>query len=273
MKNTLCYILSSVIILTISCNKTESFNSLQNSSTSNRIKATANGLVAWYTFNGDTLDHSGFGNNVSFNVRAVPAPGKNGVPNTAYYFNGHSYMRVFNSSSLNPRQGITLAVVIKPMNFYQGLCHGNRVINKGFEDQTYGTYFIGFDDQLYYHFDGCLSHVMDTLENFYATYGNGQSTNVSGRDSSNYITKNRWYTIVFTADSSKVGKLYVNGTLRSTLFNSTAAFRANNDDLYIGKMDNDQYPYWFTGIIDEIRIYNKAFNADAIKNLSGEMGK
>src|SRR5215469_2698313 len=61
-----------------------------------------NGLIAWYTFNGDVLDHSGHNNNVIFNS-AKPTKGKSGLPKTAYSFDGvSSYMQVANSKSLSP---------------------------------------------------------------------------------------------------------------------------------------------------------------------------
>src|SRR5436305_2086595 len=61
-------------------------------------------LVAWYTFNGDVLDHSGHHNNVVFNS-ATPTRGKAGVAKTAYKFDGiANYMQVANSKSLNPQR-------------------------------------------------------------------------------------------------------------------------------------------------------------------------
>jgi hypothetical protein len=49
----------------------------------------------------------------------------------------------------------------------------------------------------------------------------------------------------------------VNGVLVNTS-NGAANFTPNTQELYIGKHGDPQYPYWFTGVIDELRIYKKA---------------
>ena len=45
-------------------------------------------------------------------------------------------------------------------------------------------------------------------------------------------------------------------------------FTDNSSDLYIGKHEDPPYPYYFNGIIDEIRIYNRALPAGAVQQLS-----
>ncbi len=47
----------------------------------------------------------------------------------------------------------------------------------------------------------------------------------------------------------------------------TTTFNSNADDLFIGKLNNPNYPYWFIGVIDEIRIYNKALTSTQLKSL------
>lgn len=272
MKN-LLRIAPILLVLQLACTKKEALTSIESNASGNSVTATANGIVAWYTFNGDILDHSKFHNDVVSVTNAKAVPGKNGLPNTAYFFSGHSYMVAPNHSSLNPRHEITMAVTIKPMGFYQGLCHANRVLHKGQSDQSYGAYFIGFDDGYYYNYQGCSLPVKDSAQTFYASYGNDQYHSVGARDTSDYLKANRWYNIVYTVDSNKIGKLYINGKLKATAHNPNADFRGNLDDLYIGRMNNSQYPYWFTGIIDEIRIYNKALSPDVINSLDKEMGK
>jgi hypothetical protein len=46
---------------------------------------------------------------------------------------------------------------------------------------------------------------------------------------------------------------------------TSATNHGNNfDDLFIGKMDNPQYPYWHNADIDDIRIYNRALSASEV---------
>jgi len=95
------------LFTTTSCNKDGVIQSQAHATVANNVRAKDN-LVAWYTFDGDIKDHSGNGNDVTFN-NAKPTAGKGGTSNTAYLFNGTSnYMSVPNSASLNPSSGITI---------------------------------------------------------------------------------------------------------------------------------------------------------------------
>jgi hypothetical protein len=78
-----------------------------------------------------------------------------------------------------------------------------------------------------------------------------------------YIKPRTWYKIAYTYDG-QVAKFYVDGILRNSETISTT-FTSNSDDLFFGKLNYLNYYYWFNGIIDEIRIYNKALTAHQIK--------
>jgi len=62
------------------------------------------GLVAHWDFNGTAKDVTGNGHDGTLH-NVIPAKGKNGLPNTAYYFTGdlttHSYISVPYSPDLN----------------------------------------------------------------------------------------------------------------------------------------------------------------------------
>lgn len=240
-------------------------------SISNIVDSTSSRLVAWYTFNGDDSDHSIYHNNIDFN-NATPTAGKQGIPNTAYYFDGSiSYMTIPNSPSLNPEKKITLFAVVKPTGFYQGLCHRNTILYKAYDDNTQGKYLLAFDDMAYYNFDGCFDDVQKKFQNFYGSYGDGQATAAGVRDDSTYIHAGKWYKVIFTYDGV-TAKLYINGELKDSNQISTT-FTPNDSPIYIGKSPADQFPYWFTGVIDEIRIYNKALTSVQIKNLTQVLEK
>ena len=256
--------------LAVSCSKTEINSSTQSTSADNSLtSATRTSLVAWYTFNGDVLDHSIYGNNIDFNSATATA-GKDGSPNSAYYFDGSSsYMTAPASTSLNNlSHGITMAVVINPLGFYHGQYHANRIIQKGYRDQSDGVYYLGFDDALSGDNSG---NVADSMESFYGVYGNTQFNAASARDTIDFIKKNRWYTVVCTVDTNKVARLYINGVLKNTNYTASTGFNPNADPLYIGRIQDDQFPYWFHGIIDEIRIYNRAYDASAVSEISKQM--
>jgi hypothetical protein len=233
----------------------------------NAENATANSnLVAWYTFNGDTKDHSGNGNNVDFN-NATPTAGKDGASNTAYLFNGTTnYMTVPNSASLNPSSAITIIVVVQPLGFYQGECHSNRVICKGYNDYDNGRYTIGYDDQPFWQYQGCDEQVKEGKESFYGAYGDGQATSAGVTDLAIHVKQGKWYTLAYTFDGRR-SRFYVNGMLQAASVISTT-FTPNNNPLFIGRNQDPSYPYYFNGIIDEIRIYNTALSQNNIQQLN-----
>ncbi len=221
------------------------------------------GLVAWYTFNGDVLDHSGNKNNIVFNS-AKPAKGKAGIPGTAYSFDGvSSYMQVNNKKSLNPLK-ITLYALVKPKGFYQGTCHYNLIIAKEYSGNDNGKYELGYSDQQYYGFSGCYQPVAADHEQAYGGYGNGVSA-VGVWENSDNIQANNWYALAYTFDGV-YSKIYVNGVLKGK-YTQSINFVANSSPVFIAKTGSDSYPYNFTGIIDEIRIYNRALSAKQISAL------
>lgn len=234
---------------------------------SNDESSLAGNIVAWYPFNGNTRDSSGNKNNVTLNSGCKRTTGKNGKPQTAYYFNGSSYMQVSNSSSLNPTN-ISLLAVVKVQGFYQGQCHGNRIISKGYNDTWNGRYTLEFSDAPYYNYLGCNSVVNEVYQTFSGTYGDGQGTASGTTATSNYIVKDKWYTLIYTYDGSN-SKLYINGVLRS-ITQKTTSFSPSDRDLFFGRNEDPTFPYNFTGAIDEIRIYNKAITPIQVAKLTKE---
>lgn len=220
------------------------------------------GLVAYYNFNnGNLQDSSGNGNNIIFN-NAIKTADRFGKANNAYLFNGtSSYMRVANSASLNPKGSITLMGIVKMNDFYTGTCHANQIFQKGTKDQNQGVYSL----RVTYITNDCYVNVdtsKETALGFYGDYGNA----VGAQDSSDFVKTNTWMTIIYTYDGHE-SKIYINGQLKNTV-SGTAIFNPNTTDLFIGRAESTEFPYWWDGVIDEIRIYNKALCEGAVKQLS-----
>ena len=220
------------------------------------------GLVAYYNFNKGSLnDSSGSNNHIYFNS-ATKTTDRFGRADNAYLFNGtSSHMRVKNSASLNPNN-ITLMAIVKFHDFYRGPCHANQIVKKGLKDQLPGVYGLRVGDL---NSGGCLSAVDTSKEIFSGYYGDWGSI-VGASDPTYFIKANQWNTVVYSYDGHH-SKIYVNGVLKNTVVGSSP-FHPNTYDLFIGRAENPDYPYWVTGVIDEVRIYNRALCDPEVKLLS-----
>lgn len=222
-----------------------------------------NGLMLYLPFNGNTNDASGNNNNAT-NYGAQLTSGSTNLPNTAYYFDGiASYMQVVNNATINfPNDSFSLYALIKPQGYYLGPCHGNSVIDKGNGDFIPGWYTLRFSDSYSSSFTNCSSPVNTLTQNFYPQ-SNGLT--LSGNGYLPYMVLNDWICLIAISDGISL-KGYVNGTLTSIqYYNSTIG--TNTDVLTIGRKNSTQFPYWYHGVIDEIRIYNRAINIQEVEAL------
>jgi hypothetical protein len=175
-------------------------------------------------------------------------------------------MRVANSASLNP-QNITMMARVKVNDFYMGTCHFSEIIGKGNTDIINGFYVMRIADP----FGHCYEVPDVTKEFFIGGFGNnipeGSAAGVMADTA--FVQKDNWYTVVYTYDGIK-SSIYVNGKLKAVQEKS-APFTANERDVFIGRHEDPSFPYWFNGVIDEIRIYNRAiscYEAAALSTLS-----
>ena len=219
------------------------------------------GMVAYYPFNGNANDNSGNGNNPVFNNASLTAD-RLGNPNSAYYFNGtDSYIRIPNSTSLNPSSAISICAWVKVKDFYLGPCRGNSVLMKGITENS-PAYKLRLDEN---HYPGNYScgPTVDITHEFF--YGQGQG----GAKDNNYpwVKTDQWYSVVYTYDG-KTAKLYVDCVLKMSV-DITGVSMVNDEDLFIGSTNLPGYPYWFNGVIDEVRIYNRAINLTEVMGYGG----
>ena len=215
-----------------------------------------NGLIAYYPFSGNALDSSGNNNNPTYNSATLTAD-RFGNPNSAYYFDGSSsYIQVPNSSTLNPTSTISISVWVKPTGFYGGTCQNNYIMQKGVST----GYGLEFSSQGYSH-GGTCSLPLDTLhQNFY-----GPTAYADNNTYQPYIKRNNWYHVVYTFNGT-TAKIYINDTLSLTTQENFTTF-SSTSPLYLGSFGNSSFPYWFNGVLDDIRIYNRAIDSSEVTAL------
>ncbi len=217
------------------------------------------GLVAYYPFNSNANDESGNNNNPIFN-NATLTTDRLGNTKSAYHFNGiNSYIKIANSPSLNSKNKISLSVWVKPTGFYYDVCHASQILSKGGGNYMDGSYALRYDDALYTQGNGCSGEMLkdSTHHNFRGT-GTGTATYLP------FIKKDEWYNLVYINDGDSA-KLYVNCQLKYAI--KFAEIFTNKDDLFIGKSDDEMFPFWLNADVDDIRIYNRALTIDEVNAL------
>ncbi len=216
------------------------------------------GLVAYYPFNGNTNDESGNRNNPSIASIAF-APDRFGNKNSACAFDGRgNYIRIPNNQSLNFRNGFSMSVWVMARGFYEGKCHGNRILMKGDADYLKGSYMLTFDDNRSSNGNNCYVEKTDKArQSFYGAFASPVTND--------YIVPGKWYLLTYTYDGTNA-LLYVNCKLQAKGVIKNYDF-SNSYDLYLGKMNNSQYPYWFNGVMDEVRLYNRPLKNSEISAL------
>jgi PKD repeat protein len=206
----------------------------------------ANGLVSWWRAEDNAHDSVGGNHGTPMNG-ATYATGKDGQ---AFSFDGvDDYVLVPNSPSLNIGAG----------DFSLTLWANYAAVRSG----PYGSLanvFIGQDEGsggnhkwVFYSADGGLYfHINNSGNTFLGPFAFTPQTG-------------QWYHLTVTR-SAALYSFYVNGTLAGTMTNSTSIPDVNAP-LTIGQAEGIGY---FNGLIDEVKIYNRALSASEVKNLAGK---
>ena len=207
--------------------------------------APTGGLVAAYGFDetsGSTAaDASPFGNTGTLGGGVTRSTA--GRFGGALSFNGSSTVNIPDAPSLRLTTTMTLEAWVNP-----------STVTSEWRDVVYKA-----DDNYY---------LMATSANGGfpaggASFGNTSATTEAFGTST--LTANTWSHLAVTYDGATI-RLYVNGTQVSTRA-KTGSFTASSNPLQIG--GNLVYGQFFTGLIDEVRVYNRALSATEIQSDMG----
>lgn len=209
-------------------------------------KSIDDGLVAYYSFNGDTKDHSG-NQNHAVNDGADLINDRFGQPNRAYHFDGERSMMLANVKNMPP--------VNSPQSF--SWWYQTRE-EPSFLDE------LGADNMI---------ALVDTTENIGIQFGfRAPGYQSLGYDSWNWgggtlleaarPLVGQWHHCVYTYDGT-THRFFINGIETSKSAASTQ--HGTPDMLMFGNYPSgNQY---YAGAMDEIRIYNRALDQDEIDYL------
>ena len=209
------------------------------------------GLVAYYPFDGNAEDESGNGNDGTVNG-ATLIDDRFGNQKSAYNFDGvNDSISVDDGSQFNFSNHLSLSLWVKPRvsqkNSYAGLIDKSHSHNSN---------------------NGVVkSWILQQNDRITNNFGFGYCYNNSCVSTKNAISldTNIWNHL-FISKANKVVKVYKNGILISTYQNSVSSIDTNGTlPLIIGSVNN--WNRFFNGIIDDIRIYNRALSESEIQQL------
>ena len=195
------------------------------------------GLVAYYPFSGNSNDTSGNGNNATVYGATLTAD-RSGNQNSAYAFNGSSYIQTPVSSNSKP---LSFSVWFKP-----DVATGNVAIVDSDISTQYGHSL--------YIADGAASSRNLSIEYHNGLYNTAFTLNAG-----------QWYhAVVVLSDTMK---LYVNGVqVASSLYSGTTF---DGSTFRLGR-HNAADPWFFTGAMDDARFYNRAITSAEVTALYQE---
>ncbi len=197
---------------------------------------TANGLVAWWPFNGNTRDVSG--NNLDGTaVNVTSASGQDGKQNTAYAFNGTSSQVLCGTSPLLAfSNALSLSAWVNVGAFNTADIAG--VVNYGV-----GGYWLTIG--------------MNGVPSFYVYNGNLSATSAIGL--------NQWVHLAATyVQGSR--KIYVNGIQVTSDSINAVINNYSTEVCQIGSVKNVAARY-FNGRIDDVRFYNRQLSTTEVQAL------
>jgi len=223
------------------------------------------GLVAYYPFNGNANDESGNENHGTAHD-AVLAPDRFGNPDAAYSFDGtNDYIDVNDNGSLSGMPNLTVAFAFKadywPVwetdNGGAGLVIKENNGDGYMGSDCYGLSLVIENNQ----------HIINAVVYSGTAHSAENTANVTGviEDFFPNFDPNDWHYVALTYDGNMV-RLYFDGTQIGTgafskTLNSNIAVPLRIGHIYGSSVHN----LYFNGIIDEVRIYNRALSEAEIK--------
>jgi len=203
------------------------------------------GLVAHYPFSGDAKDASGKGNHGARHG-ATLCQDRFGTGSRAYAFDGvDDYIEVPASASLGADGAVTVTAWIR-RNPGEAKQHIVRQGNFERRKYRYGLMLFGGSSIAFNAHDGAAWH------------GAGQGDRIAA---------NRWYHVAGVYDAkASVIRLHVNG-VEVARRGDVRATAAEGEPVTIGAEYYHQRGAYFDGVIDDVRLYNRALSRGEVLDL------
>lgn len=230
------------------------------------------GLVAYYPFSGNANDQSGNGHHGTVNGATLTAD-RQSSSDQAYSFDGtDDYIDVPHNGQLEGMtSGLTLAAWFKTSSTQSQfvISKGGIVRNGSITDDVYHLGFKLLSSSMF------PSQVDGAIQGFVADKRQLDFASMYIAGSSKVVTDGNWHHVAFIWDKPNL-KIYVDGQEDSNLVyydnksTNSESLNSVTASLSIGanyNKDSGNYTVFFSGSIDEVRIYNRALNASEVSQL------
>jgi len=197
-----------------------------------------------------------------------------GVKGTAFQSTGTSYVHYYNANDMGAAKSFTLA-------FWM-----NVPLAKKDNDHAVGIMALasttGFWSEIAVYADNTTKGSSDSMDlKFHFANGTGDNWDFAGYTGNARWPKmydGTWHQVVFTYDANtKTGVMYRDGVVFDTKTNETIAFDGKAGQFVLGGFQEaasivDTYAKntwmgYFTGSIDQLKMYNAALSASDVANL------
>jgi len=216
-----------------------------------RGQGVTSGLVGWYKANGNALDSSVYGNNgTAYNVGYTN--GQNGTQ--AFLFeNSNAYIDCGNSPALS-NISATLTVAYWWQNTGTNGVSYAQLVSKGYGAIAGGSW--------------SASRSAGSIGSgyFFARYASNSAYNYPGNWPSISLGQWRHHAHVIDAPAGK-WRTYINGALALESDNTNSLYRGSASLKIGGSSDPGEPRAWFNGVLDDIRIYNRALTPAEISRI------
>ncbi|MBT4337794.1 MAG: PKD domain-containing protein, partial [Bacteroidetes bacterium] len=218
-----------------------------------------NGLIAYYPLNYNGSDSSGNGHHASTISGATSSVG---IIGGSYYFDGNDYIeKTYNATFTPGSQSWTLSAWVK---IPPGTYSGTPIIVNWYRC---GVTACGVNDKARYS--------LETTANSNLTFSirDNTSAGVTKITSTLQYDDNNWHFLTGVYDPIKDSMwLYIDNCLEGTVYASLGSLDdgSNSVPLNIGRVYRTGWASptnFFTGNIDEVRLYNRTLNVQEIQTL------
>lgn len=217
------------------------------------------GLVGFYPFNGNANDESGNGNNGSVFGAALTTD-RFGNPSSAFSFNGVTdYIGIPDAPSLNPPSSISVSAWIKSAEARAGC----GIVSKwGADDTAIGQWVLE---------EGNNPTSLNPGFSAHAVFAPAVHPQTGLRvDYASPQVDGLWHHLMMTYDGT-ILNLYRDGKVVATKSggNGTLAIYAQAVEIgrYYHGVVRDGRSYNFSGLIDDVRIYNRQLSSSEVQQL------